>query len=135
MIDNNVNENIIINKNNGMIEINDLNIGNYDLNIIYKCNNIILKENIRILINPYINYSSSLIDIKYGTFYKTSQPNTSHTNGIFSCKNLPKGINIDAKTGIIIIKENTDINLYNLTIIYSINNLSTTTNIFINIIS
>ena len=133
MIDKKVDQNIMINENNGIIEINDLNIGNYEVDILYKYKDLVLQDKIKIIINPYINYLNSVVNIKYGTFYEITEPHTSHKNGIFLCKNLPEGIKINEKSGIIIIKENTDINLYNLTIVYNINDLYTTTNIYINI--
>ena len=61
---------------------------------------------------------------------------TSHPNGIFSCKNLSRGFLYNKKTGIITInqKENADVKLHTLIISYTINELTTTTNICVNII-
>ena len=130
------NQNININQNTGIIEINNTNIGIYNLNITYKYQRIILKEKIKITINPSLIYNNSFITIKYGSIYTIDKPEISHQDGIFSCKNLPKGFIFNTKSGIIIInqKENADSKLYSLIINYTVNNLITTTNICVNII-
>jgi hypothetical protein len=130
------NQNININQSTGIIEINNINIGIYNLNITYKYQRIILKEKIKIIVNPSLTYNNSFITIKYGFVYTIDKPEISHQDGIFSCKNLQKGFTFNTKTGIIVLnqKENADIKLYNLIINYTVNNLITTTNICVNII-
>jgi hypothetical protein len=130
------NQNININQSTGIIEINNINIGTYNLNITYKYQRIILKEKIKIIVNPSLTYNNSFITIKYGSIYTIDKPEISHQDGIFSCKNLPKGFAFNTKSGVIVInqKETADSKLYNLIINYSVNNLITTTNICINII-
>ena len=130
------NQNININQGTGIIEINNINIGTYNLNITYKYQRIILKEKIKIIVNPSLTYNNSFITIKYGFLYIIDKPEISHQDGIFSCNNLQKGFTFNTKTGIIIInqKENADSKLYNLIINYTVNNLITTTNICVNII-
>jgi hypothetical protein len=130
------NQNININQCTGIIEINNMNIGTYNLNITYKYQRILLKEKIKIIVNPSLTYNNLFITIKYGSIYTIDKPEISHQDGIFSCKNLPKGFAFNTKSGVIVInqKENADSKLYNLIISYSINNLITTTNICVNII-
>jgi hypothetical protein len=130
------NQNIHINQGTGVIEINNINIGTYNLNITYKYQRILLKEKIKIIVNPSLTYNNSFITIKYGSIYTIDKPEISHQDGIFSCKNLPKGFTFNTKSGVIVInqKENADSKLYNLIINYTVNNLITTTNICVNII-
>ena len=130
------NNNILVNQNNGIIEINDINIGNYTIFVTYKYQKILLKQKIDIIVNPSINYNISYITIKYGLVYIINKPEISHPNGVFIINNIPKGFQLNPKTGIITVnqKENADIKLHNLIIIYKINNYNTNTNILVNII-
>ena len=128
-------QNVTINKNNGIIELNNLNIGKYDFNVFYKFNKNILKSNLTINMNPYVIYNISVVNIKYKTFYTIDYPETSNSGGTFSCKNLPRGAIINTKTGSIIINQRdyVDVGFYNFIINYNINNLTTSTNIYVNI--
>ncbi len=128
-------QNVKINKNNGIIELDELNIGKYTFNVFYKFKKNILKSNITINMNPYINYNLSVVNIKYKTLYIINYPETSNTGGTFSSKNLPRGAIINSRTGIITInqREFVDIGFYNVIINYTINNLTTSANIYINI--
>ncbi len=129
------NQQLTINQDNGIIETNNLNIGNYNINVFYKFKKTILKTTINININPYIIYNLSVINIKYKTLYTIEQPITSHVGGAFFSKNLPKGVILNSKNGTITLnqKEYCDIGFYNIIINYHINKLITTTNIYINI--
>ena len=130
------NQHVTIDKNNGIIELNDLNIGKYIFNVFYKFKKNTLKSNITIIMNPSINYELSVINIKYKSRYIINNPEISNDGGLFSCKNLPKGILLNSKTGGIVInqKDFVDVGFYNLIINYNINQLTTSTNIYINII-
>jgi len=132
-----ISQHVTINKNNGIIELNDLNIGKYIFNVFYKFKKNTLKSNITIIMNPSINYELSVINIKYKSRYIINNPEISNDGGLFSCKNLPKGILLNSKTGTIVVnqKDFVDVGFYNLIINYNINQLTTSTNIYINIIN
>lgn len=129
------NQNITINKDNGIIELDNLNIGKYNFNVFYKFKKTSLKTNITINMNPYVNYNLPVINIKYKTLYTINNPDTSNIGGLFLSKNLPKGVTINSKNGIITInqREYLEIGFYNLIINYNINGLTTSTNIYINV--
>jgi len=128
-------QNITINKNNGIIELDNLNIGKYNFNVFYKFKKNILKTSLTINMNPYVNYILSVINIKYKTLHTIDQPETSTTDGTFYSKNLPKGAVLDLKTGSILLnqRELIEVGFYNIIINYTINNLTTTANIYINV--
>ena len=153
-LENNQNQNVIINKQTGLINISNLPVGKYIFNVNYIINKKILRTKVDCVINALINYEVPYITIKYDTKYNTDKPHVSVTGGIFDCINLPEGCFINSKTGIISINQNNqnifsngkivsfykpsnnklEIGLYNLTIQYKLNHTISTTNITINII-
>jgi hypothetical protein len=119
-------------KDNIIIVNNNANIGNYLLNINYTVNNVTVISKVNIIINPIIKYKD-INDINYGVNFTSESPYISHKGGIFSINNNINGIIIDENTGLLYI-DNCNIGNYNLQINYKYGELSTFTNININII-
>jgi len=153
-LENNQNNNVIINKQTGLININNLPVGKYTYNVNYIINKKILRTKIDCFVNTLINYENPYITIKYDIKYNTDKPNVSVVGGLFECINLPESCFINSKTGIISINQNMQnifsngkivsfykpsnnkvpIGIYNLTIQYKLNQTISTTIITINII-
>lgn len=146
-----VNNNIItINENTGVLRFLNLSVGTYDIFVSYIYNNIKLNTSYKFIVKPNIYFDESLITISYNTYYECKLPLVNPVNGIFSCNNLPNGIYINKMNGKITIYKMDDIiknrmskftikNIadkgnYTLIINYIINNTTSSTNLFINIV-
>ena len=144
------NNNITINEDNGILRFNNLSVGIYDIYIKYIYNNIKLNTLYKFIVKPNIYFEESIISISYNTFYECKLPIVNPNGGIFSCNNFPNGIYINKLNGKITIYKINDIiksginkfkikNIpdkgnYIITINYTINNITSSTNLFINII-
>ena len=142
--------NNIINEDTGIIQFNNLSVGLYDININYIYNNIKLNTIYKFIVKPNIYFDESLITISYNTHYECTLPQVSPSGGIFSCDNLPISFYINKTNGKITIYKINDViknglnkfiiknvaykGNYKLIINYMINNVSSSTNLFINII-
>ena len=153
-LENNQNNNVIINKQTGLININNLPVGKYTYNVNYIINKKIIRTKIDCFINTLINYENPYITIKYDIKYNTNKPHVSVVGGLFECINLPESCFINSKTGIISINQNMQnlfsngkivsfykpsnnkvaVGIYNLTIQYKLNQTISTTIITLNII-
>ena len=145
---------ISINKETGLINIDNLPVGKYIYTVNYIVNKKIIRTKVDCIVNTLINYENPYITIQYDTKYNIDKPNVSVVGGAFECINLPDGCFINSKTGIISINQifqnvfsngkivsfykqsnnKLEIGIYNLTIQYKLNYTISTTIITLNII-
>jgi hypothetical protein len=120
--------NIIINNESGIITINTIDVGKYELIINYELNNIITSTNYTILIKSIFYYDESPI-IEYGTTFLSVIPIVSQPGGIFYSENNNITINENGQISIL----NFDIGNYSIEIFYNKNNsiVSTIYNIIV----
>lgn len=134
--------NCIINENTGEIIINNLNIGNYIFLFQYNINNICLQTEYTITITPTINYDIQSLTLKYDISYEFDKPKVNPQGGYFSSESLPNGCKLDRNNGVLSLNKKNklikktifDKKSYNIIINYTIDNISSSTIIFINII-
>lgn len=124
------NNNVTINENTGVLRFVNLQVGSYDIYVGYICNNIKLNTLYKFIVKPNIYFDESLITISCNTCYNCELPIVSPLGGVFSCNS---NININKTNGKIIINK-MDKGNYTLVINYNINNITSSTNLFINII-
>ena len=144
------NNNIIIDENTGILKFINLPINNYNICVSYVYNNIKLYTTYKFMVKPTIYYDESLITISYNNSYKSVLPIINPEGGIFSCNNLPNGFYINKLNGQLIVYKINDViknginkftikcisekGNYTLIINYNINNIVSSTNLFINVI-
>lgn len=135
---------------NGIITFTDLPVNTYDLTITYTINNNKLIAPYRLLVNPSISYNMSFINVMREHSYRSELPMVSPNGGTFRCDNLPNGVVLNQRNGMIVIfkmnetykvsnlfKINTKIpdkGTYILAINYTVNQLTSTTKLFLNIV-
>ena len=114
---------INLNYNTGVLNIINANsVGSYTLTITYIINSISSFSSIKLNIFPVISYLPKIII--YGNTGFIDKPFISLSGGYFSSYNLPKGLNIDSKSGIIHYNSSLIVNQYYIIIYYLINDLS-----------
>jgi hypothetical protein len=108
----------------GVFEINNFDVGIYNIIINCKINEEIISDTISIIVKPFFTYDI-INNIKYNTCDKSVKPTTKSGNnklGFFSLSLINEKIIIDNKTGIIYFN-NLDVDNYKLQIIYTFNNV------------
>lgn len=145
-----INNNKIKIDDNGIITFTDLPVNTYDLTITYTFNNNKLITPYRLFVNPLISYSMSFINVMKNNSYRSDLPVVNPNGGTFKCDNLPNGVVMNQNTGMIVIfkmnetykvsnlyKVNTKIpdnGAYILIINYTVNQQTSTTKLFLNIV-
>jgi len=111
---------VLVDKSNGLLTINDIDIGIYKFNIIYEKYNSKINNTFSVIVKPVLIYNDKQI-IDYHTIYTTEPPSVNPIGGIFIINTDNKKIIINHKTGIITFN-NLDVGMYTISIIYSLNN-------------
>lgn len=135
----------------GIITFTNLTVNHYNFIITYYINGQKYYTNYILNIIPYLFYDEQYITVSWNCNYKSTQPIIKPSGGLFSINNPINGIGIDKYTGIItiyklndkikigkfnqIIKQISDVGLYNLDIHYTLNNTVIKSTITINIIN
>ena len=112
---------IIININTGIINIdNNLDIGDYNINLSYIYLNIPTTINYLVQILSYLQYDVSGQTVLYGFKTYSKPPITTIHDGLFKIDQgyNTNGIFIDASTGILTFNQNTNVNYYPIYISY-----------------
>ena len=122
---------IIIDKNTGIIDLENIYPTEKIIIINYELNNVSISNNIKIICNPQIIYSIQLLNLNYLEKIN-NKPILKPNGGKISCNNLCDGILLDEITGEIQII-NPYIGEYEFNIDYVFNNLSSKTTISLNV--
>ena len=101
-------------------------INNYSITITYEFNNIKTSIDYKFNINPLFHYDNNYKNIFYGETFCSDAPYIYPDNGVFEA-NLPSGIILDTKTGIIKIIDKLKVNKYELEIYYIYRNIKVLT--------
>lgn len=113
-----------IDKDTGVIYVNEAKAGINILSINYLLNDVLINLNLNIYIKPIIKYLKLISD--YGILTKSEKPYISEYGGIFEIKNKESNIydklSINKKTGIISIDNIIDIGNYKIDILYTLLN-------------
>ena len=130
------NENINLNPISGIITVVDLPVGIYEIIVIYniKHKKLFIKNKVKILVNPSINYNTTLIRLKFGSKFISMKPTINYEGGIFYSNALPFGCIVNKTDGIISINDIIPVANYTLLISYKVNDIITTTNINLQIL-
>jgi len=122
---------IILNKNTGIITINKLMVGSYNLGIKYYLKQYVSPNRYIVTILPTFYYSISHTTFSYTNGYEYSVvPTSDPSGGIFKIiypvdQNLVYNISIDSKTGLIRFNKLIEINNYSFLLSYTYNNINT----------
>ena len=124
---------VTINFLTGIISFsNKINVGNYYFRITYRLNNIDNYTTYNLIVHPVLNYPINQTIILYGNSATGPNPNYSPTNGLFSLSGLINYSdlinNITINNGILSFNSNIYVNIYNFSIIYTVNSLATSFN-------
>jgi hypothetical protein len=106
---------------NGIINVGNVLVGEYYLNIIYQKGNYFMNTNYKLIIKSKIDYVNDIFC--YNDIIISSPPMIYPEGGIFSCQ----GFDIHPKTGILTLHKYLPAN-YNFNINYTKNNVTTITN-------
>ena len=134
----NLPKNLILNEDGSLKSINNIDVGDYLLNIEYIINlklktyNII--KSIRLIIHPNFYYKNNCIFNIFNTPFKSDIPSASNKYGIYSLDDNYNNILVNNQTGQIFINNLLNIGIYNLKVNYELNNVIITQNYIINII-
>jgi hypothetical protein len=126
----------MVNSQTGEISTDNLKVGNYNYLIKYNIKDINLQIEYKLKVIPTIFYEIKSVNLTFGIKYKFDKAIINPSGGHFICYSLPVGCIINESTGEIYISKykNVSVGAYNLIINYILNNISSSTNIFINII-
>jgi len=104
----------------------------YDIEITYEYKKI--KNNIKysFTINPKYYYENNSIKLNYNEIFTSEYPIIYPSGGIFD-SNLYENIILDQSTGVISINKTIKVGKYELTFFYTVNDIKTSTNFFIEI--
>jgi hypothetical protein len=109
---------INIDSSNGILYFSsNINVNTYIIPVTYSIYNLYKTNNYLLIVQPYISYDISDIQILYKSTYKSNKPYVNPINGSFTSNYI-----IDS-SGIFTIN-NLDVNRYNLNINYTYNNLT-----------
>jgi len=124
---------VTINTISGIINISKLiPINNYNLLCKYRLNNVSNTTIYSFTILPYINYNPNITYLKYQTSDKSVKPFVDASGGIFTIYDISSfivsanNVNINPNLGIINFNNNIPVGIYNLLVIYTINNIYNT---------
>uniref|UniRef100_A0A6C0DBR3 Uncharacterized protein n=1 Tax=viral metagenome TaxID=1070528 RepID=A0A6C0DBR3_9ZZZZ len=120
----------------GIITIDNLEIGNYNFKIDYLLNNVITSIDLSFRIIPNFYYEVSNFIITYGSLVTSDKPIVSYTNPECFFSLEYDFIEIDKETGILTIDNNLKLGKHALIINYNVNNIiiETTFNIEVKIL-
>jgi hypothetical protein len=146
----NNNSNIIIDKLSGCITVTDIEVGNYELIVIYSYNNVFKSCLFKFTVSPSLTFETNNLNVIQNTSFMSVPPIVNPIGGYFTCENLIDGLILNKITGVIsflkleqlykinnIIKINKNIakkNTYNIIINYKFKNITISKLLFINII-
>ena len=133
------NSNIILNYLTGQfIFLSNISIDQYIIPVTYILNDISNTTNYNLIVNPNIYYTVNIINLLYGISGKSILPYTNPSNGSFIIIDISNNlvsnnlVNIDS-SGIIYFSNNINSNYYTFKILYTFNNITNSTNYYLNL--
>ena len=122
-------ENFIIDNKTGIVTGNNLIVGEYILNINYEYLDFNILSTFKLIVQPYLKINNNEINFIYSEYF-ISQINYLPIDGSFIFEDI---LNIKSDDDFINILKDLNCGTYNINIIYTYNNISTSTLIKINI--
>jgi photosystem II stability/assembly factor-like uncharacterized protein/uncharacterized protein YjbI with pentapeptide repeats len=127
---------VTINTLTGQIQFKtNINVNNYTFRIIYTLNNLSNQQFYNFIVYPNFYYPNNQTFLIYNTDMVSSSPYFNQPNGLFLINLSGSFISINSLTGIISFSNLIPINNYIITVTYTLNYISITTQYFLNIIS
>jgi hypothetical protein len=137
---NNTNNLITIDQYNGQITFNTgLNVSNYILQINYLLNSVNKQITYNLIVRPTIYFTNNYLSLVYTISGYTIAPYVNQPNGNFTIIDISGSlvtnnyISINSNTGIIFINNNSPINNYIISVIYTLNSVRNSTSFLLNI--
>jgi hypothetical protein len=89
----NNNSNIIIDKLSGCITVTDIEVGNYELIVIYSYNNVLKSCLFKFTVSPSLTFETNNLNVIQNTSFMSVPPIVNPIGGYFTCENLIYGCN------------------------------------------